>query len=289
MIAWFADAFGSELTQRALIAGLLAAVTMSLVGGWVVVRGMSFAGDALAHGVLPGIALAVVWGFDVTVGALASAVLMMGGVTVARRTGRLSDDASIGLLFAGMLALGVIIISRSETGSGELSDLLFGDVLGVTWSDLRLQAGAAIGTLAAVVVLYRPLLALAFDPRKAAVLGQRPGWTHVVLLGLIAVAIVVSFRVVGTLLVVGLLVAPAATALTLVRRMPLVLAVGVVCGCLAVVLGLTISYHADTAASATVAGVAVGGFFVATVLRSIADLLVRGLREVRGVRAVEAR
>src|SRR5687768_16829349 len=159
---------------------------MALVGSWVVVRGLSFAGAALARGVRPGIALAVLWGFDVTLGALGSAVVMMAGVSVARRTDRISDDASIGLLFAGMLALGVIIISREDTYAGELTGLLFGDVLGVTPSDLRFQAGVAVATLAALVALYRPLLALSFDARKAAVLGQRPGLTHVALLVLLA-------------------------------------------------------------------------------------------------------
>lgn len=275
VIDYFTDAFSSELTQRALVGGLLAAVTMALVGSWVVVRGLSFAGDALAHGVLPGIALAVLWGFDVTLGALGSAVVMMVGVSVARRTDRISDDASIGLLFAGMLALGVIIISREDTYAGELTGLLFGDVLGVAPSDLRFQAVVAVATLAALVALYRPLLALSFDPRKAAVLGQRPGLTHVALLVLLALAVVASFRVVGTMLVMGLLIAPAATALLTVRRMPLVQAVSVVFGCLSVVVGLAVSYHADTAASATVAGIAVALFFVVAFVRSLAETVTR--------------
>ena len=271
MLDWFGDAFASELTQRALIGGLLAAVTMALVGSWVVVRGLSFAGDALAHGVLPGLALAVLWGFNLTLGALGSAAVMMGGVSVARRTNRISDDAGIGLMFAGMLALGVIIISREDAYAGELTDLLFGNVLGVTPSDLRLQAGVAVGTLVALIALYRPLLALSFDPRKAAVLGQRPGLTHAALLALLAVAVVASFQVVGTMLVMGLLVAPAATALVLVRSMPLVQLASVAFGCVSVVFGLAISYHADTAASATVAGVAVGLFFAVVLLRGVAD------------------
>lgn len=275
MIDFFAEAFASDLTRRALLGGLLAAVTMSLVGSWVVVRGMSFAGDALAHGVIPGIALAVLWGFSVTLGAFVSAAVMMGGVTAARRTGRLGDDASIGLLFAGMLALGVVIISREDTYAGDLTSLLFGDVLAVESGDLRIQAGVVAGTLAAMALLYRRLLALSFDPRKAAVLGQQPGLTNAALLGLLAVAIVSSFQVVGVLLVIGLLVGPAATALLLVRRMSLVLATSVVLGCMSVVLGLAFSYHGDTAASASVAGVAVGLFFVAATGRSLAACLSR--------------
>lgn len=278
MIQYFADAFSADFAQRALLGGLLAAVTMALVGSWVVVRGLSFAGEALSHGVLPGIALAVLWGFDLHLGALASALVMMVGVTLARRTGRIADDASIGLLFVGMLALGVVIISRGDAYYGDLTALLFGDVLTVREGDLRLQAVVAAGTLVAVALLYRRLLALSFDPRKAAVLGQQPGFTNVALLALLAVSIVASFQVVGTLLVMGLMLAPAATALLLVRRMPLVLATAVLMGCVSVFFGLTFSYHGDTAASATVAIVAVSLFFVAAAGRGFADVLLRAHR-----------
>jgi ABC-type Mn2+/Zn2+ transport system permease subunit len=275
MIEYFADAFSADFAQRALLGGLLAAVTMALVGSWVVVRGLSFAGDALAHGVLPGIALAVLWGFSLHVGALGSALVMMLGVTMARRTGRIADDASIGLLFVGMLALGVVIISRGGAYYGDLTALLFGDVLTVEDSDLRLQAAVAVGTLVTVVLLYRRLLALSFDPRKAAVLRQQPGFTNGALLGLLAVSIVASFQVVGTLLVMGLMIAPAATALLLVRRMPLVLFTAALVGCLSVALGLTFSYHGELAASATVALVAVGLFFVVAAVRGAADAFLR--------------
>lgn len=278
MIQYFTEAFGSELTQQALKAGLLAAFTMALVGSWIVVRGLTFAGDALAHGVLPGLALAVLWGFSLNLGALASAVVMMLGVTLSRRIGRLSDDASIGLLFVGMLALGVVIISRGGAYAGDLTSLLFGSPLAVSGSDLRFQAIVAVGVLIAVVLLYRRLLALSFDPRKAAVLGQRPNLTHAALLSLVAVAIVASFQIVGTLLVMGLMIAPAATALLLVRRMPLVMTASVGIGCLSVVLGFTFSYHTDTAPSATVAGVAVVAFFVVALVRGLADVLGRHLR-----------
>lgn len=278
MIEFFGDAFASDLTRRALLGGLLAAVTMALVGSWVVVRGLSFAGDALAHGVIPGIALAVLWGFSMTIGAFMSAAVMMGGVSMARRTGRIGEDASIGLLFAGMLALGVVIISREDTYAGDLTALLFGDILAVQPGDLRVQAAVAVGTLAAIVLLYRRLLVLSFDPRKAAVLRQHPGFTHAALLGLLAVAIVASFQVVGVLLVVGLLVAPAATALLLVRRMPLVVVASVLLGCSSVVLGLAVSYHAETAPSASVAAFAVGLFFVVAAVRSVVNTAWRALR-----------
>lgn len=254
-------AFSSELTQRALIGGLLAATATSLIGTWVVVRGLAFFGDAMAHGVLPGIALAAVWGIDLTIGAAVSAVVMVLGINLVHRTTKLSDDTGIGLLFVGMLALGVVIISRQTSFSGDLTDFLFGDVLGVSNDEIVIGAIALAITLAGVVIGHRAFLALSIDASKAATLRLHPRVAHVAMLTLLSLTVVTSFRVVGTLLVFGLLVAPPATAVLLVRRVPAAMAVAVCFGWTAVVIGLTVSYHASTAASATVAGVAVVQFF----------------------------
>ena len=262
MIELFTDAFGSEITQRALIGGLVTATMTSLIGTWVVVRGLAFFGDAMAHGVLPGIALAAVWGLDLTLGAAVSAVVMVLGINLVHRTTRLSDDTGIGLLFVGMLALGVVIISRQNSFSGDLTGFLFGDVLGVSDGEILLGVAALVVTLLGVIIGHRPFLALSIDASKAATLGFRPQAAHVAMLALLSLTVVTSFRVVGTLLVFGLLVAPPATAVLLVRRVPVAMAVAVGFGWTAVVTGLVVSYHADTAASATVAGVAVAQFFV---------------------------
>jgi len=268
---FFADAFASDITRRALVGGLIAATTTSLIGTWVVLRGLAFFGDALAHGVLPGIALAVVWGFDLTLGAMISAVVMVFGINLVHRTTRLGDDTGIGLLFVGMLALGVVIISRADSFAGDLTSFLFGDVLGVRDAEIRLGLAALAVTIVGLVLGHRSFLALAVNRDKAETLGLRPGVAHAVMLTLLALAVVASFRVVGTLLVFGLMVAPPATAVLLVRRIPVAMVVAVAFGWLSVILGLAISYHADTAASATMAGMAVAQFFVvltATELRT---------------------
>ena len=256
------DAFQSQISQRALIGGLLAATTTALVGTWVVVRGLAFFGDALAHGVLPGIALAAIWGFDLTLGALVSALVMVGGVNLVNRTTRLSDDTGIGLLFVGMLALGVVILSREATFTGDLTGFLFGDVLGVRRDEIRLGIVALVITTVGLVAGHRSFLALAVNRDKAETLGLRPGLAHAALLTLLAVSVVSSFRVVGTLLVFGFLVAPPASAILIVRRIPVAMAVAVLFGWSSVVLGLIVRYHHDTAASATIAGLAVTQFFV---------------------------
>jgi len=259
---WFLDPFDPEFMQRALLAGMLAVVASSVVGTWVVLRGLGFLGDALAHGVIPGMALAVLWGFSVTIGAFVTAAVMVGGISFVNRHSRLGEDTGIGLLFVGMLALGVIIVSKSRSFATDVQGLLFGDVLGVTWSDLRFQALAAVVVVVVSVLGYRAFLALSFNEAKAGSLGLRPGLTHLVLLALIAVAIVSSFRAVGTLLVFGLLVGPPATAALLVRRVWLCMLASVALGWLAVTLGLVLSYQHGTAAGATMAGVSVALFFV---------------------------
>jgi len=275
VIEFFTDAFASQITQRALLGGLVAATITALVGTWVVVRGLAFFGDALAHGVLPGIALAAIWGVDLTLGAIASALVMVLGVNVVHRTRRLSDDTGIGLLFVGMLALGVVIISSSDTYAGDLTGFLFGDVLGVRRGDIVLGLVVLAVTLVGLVLGHRAFLALALDADKAAALGLRPALAHVAMLVLLTLAVVASFQVVGTLLVFGFLVAPPATAVLLVRRLPATMLVSVVAGWMSVVLGLAVSYHADTAASATVAGIAVAQFFVVLVVVELADTLRR--------------
>jgi ABC-type Mn2+/Zn2+ transport system permease subunit len=259
---FFADAFASDITRRALVGGLVASTTTALIGTWVVVRGLSFFGDAMAHGVLPGIALAVIWSFDVTLGAMVSALVMVLGINLVHRTTRLSDDTGIGLLFVGMLALGVVIISRADTFAGDLTSFLFGDVLGVSDDAIRLGLIGLAVTLVGLVAGHRSFLALSVNRDKAVTLGLRPGLAHAAMLMLLALSIVASFRVVGTLLVFGLLVAPPASAILIVRRIPAAMALAVVFGWTAVVVGLAISYHADTAASATMAGMAVAQFFV---------------------------
>ena len=269
------DAFSSQITQRALIGGLLAATITALVGTWVVVRGLAFFGDAMAHGVLPGIALAVIWGFDVTLGAMVSALVMVLGINTVHRTTRLSDDTAIGLLFVGMLALGVVIISKEPTFAGDLTSFLFGDILGVRDADFRLGAAALVVAAVGLLLGHRSFVALSVSRDKAELLGLRPGLAHAAMLTLLALSIVSTFRIVGTLLVFGLLVAPAASAVLLVKRLPVAMALAVLFGWLAVVLGLTISYHAETAASATVAGVAVAQFFAVLIALEGAEALRR--------------
>jgi len=266
---WLLEPFELGLQQRALIGGSLAAVALAVVGTWVVLRGLTFFGDALVHGVVPGIALAVLFDFDLMIGAAVAAVVMIGGINLVHRQTAFSEDTGIGLLFVGMLGLGVILISKTDSFSGSLTSILFGDALGVTKGDIAVLAVVTAVVIAATVVFYRHFLVLAFNEQKATLLGFRPGLAHAVLLGLITLAIIGSFQTVGTLLVFGMLVGPPATAALLVRRVPAMMVTAAAIGVASVAIGLLVSYHADTAGSATIAVTPVVFFFVVLTVRSI--------------------
>jgi len=270
-VDWWITPFNDNPFLRdALWAALLSVFCTSVIGTWVVLRGLSFLGDALAHGVLPGIAIAFVMGGNTTVGALIAALAMVIGVQVIRAASPLPDDASIGVLFVGFLALAVVVMSAQEGGgAGDLTRFLFGSINAIDTGDLRTLVIVTLITLAGVVVLHRALLVGTFDPTQARLLGFRPQLTHFALLVLLALSIVASFETVGSLLVFAFLVAPPSTATLLVKRVPLVMCVAVVIGSACAVVGLLISYHHDTATGATMALVTVVVFLVALVARQI--------------------
>jgi len=269
----FFEAFEPAFMQRALLGSLIAVVATSLVGTWVVLRGLAFLGDALAHGVIPGIALAVLWGFSPIIGAFVAALVMSGLVSVVSSRTVVREDTAIGLLFVGMLSLGIVIVSRAQSFATEVTGLLFGDVLGVTAGDIRTQLIATSVVAIVTVVLYRPFLALTFNRAKAQALGMRPQLAQAALLAILALSIVASFQAIGTLLVFGLLVGPPATASLLVHRVPLIMALSTLLGAVAVVAGLTVSFHHGTAGGATIAGFSVFQFFVVLAFREIAAAL----------------
>ncbi len=267
---WLAEPFALGFQQRALIGGLMAALLASTVGSWLVLRGMSFFGDAFVHGVIPGIAAAVVLDVNPILGAAVAAAIMIGAIEIIQRATSLSEDTSIGLLFVGMLALGVVIVSQMDSYSGNLTSILFGDALGVSRADIASQAVLLLVVIVASMILYRPLLALSLSPDKAALLGMKPRTTHFVLLVLIAVAVVGSFQSLGTLLVFGLLVGPPATASLFSRTVLSMMIIAALVGSFSVWLGLVISFYWETAASATMAIIPIIFFFLALTVRNTA-------------------
>lgn len=260
--------------RNALYAGLLVVLTTSVVGTWVVLRGMSFLGDALAHGVLPGVAIAFIVGFNTTIGAFAAALAMVWGIHLIRSHSPLPEDISIGLLFVGFLALAVVILSSSSGSyTGDLSRFLFGSITGVDSGDLRRQAVAAAVSLIGMVVFYRAFLVMTFDQAQAQILGLRPRLAHAVLLVFLVISIVASFEAVGNLLVFAFLIAPPATAVLLVRGVPRIMVAAALIGAGSTVVGLLISYHQGTAAGATMALTTVVAFLVVLASKSLLNAI----------------
>jgi ABC-type Mn2+/Zn2+ transport system permease subunit len=262
-VGWWVEPFADNPFMRnALAAALLTVVCTSVIGTWVVLRGLSFLGDALAHGVLPGIAIAFVLGQSVTIGALVAAFAMVAGISVIRAASPLPDDASIGVLFVGFLALAVVIMSsRRDGGAGDLTRFLFGSINAVDTADLGKLLVVAVVTVGGVTVLYRAFLVGTFDATQARLMGFRPRLSHAALLVLLALAIVASFETVGSLLVFAFLVAPPATATLLVKRVPWIMVTAVAIGAASATLGLLVSYHHRTASGATMALTTVAVFF----------------------------
>ncbi len=254
---------------QALLAGILVSIACAIAGTFVILRGMAFIGDALAHGVLPGIALAFLLGYPGILGAAVGAAFMIGGVTLITQRSRLSSDTAIGLLFVGMLSLGVVIVSRSSSFSGDLTRILFGEILGIGRDSILIQAVATLVIAGTAFVCARPFLLLSFDPEQAQVAGFSSKLYHNIMLFMIATTIIVSFQTVGTLLVFGLLIAPAGAGALLARRIRSMMAWAVLFGALSVYAGLLLSYHFNLAAGASIILVTTTVFFIVFIIQNI--------------------
>jgi ABC-type Mn2+/Zn2+ transport system permease subunit len=267
---YLVDPFANnEFMRLALFGGILVACTCAIAGTFVVLRGLAFVGDALAHGVLPGIATAMLLGVSGIVGAAIGAAIMMGGVSVVSRRFRLSGDTAIGLLFVGMLALGVMITSRSSSFVGDLANILFGELLGITTTDLAWQFIALLVVGAIAFVSRRPFLLLTVDDGLARTSGFSARLFHNVMLAMVALTVIASFQTVGTLLVLGMLIAPAATGSLFARRIESMMLIAALVGSLSTYIGLLVSYHYDLAAGASIVLTAVVIFAVSATANEI--------------------
>lgn len=262
MIALLSEPLAYTFMQRGLLAALMVGILCAVIGCYVVLRSMAFLGDAMAHAILPGVAAAYLLGTNLTLGALAAAVIVALGIGALSRQGALKEDTAIGILFAAALALGVAMISSIRTYAVDLSHILFGNVLGVSPGDLWLTGGLGLFVLVMIGLLYKPFLVISFDPVLAATLRLPRELLRNVLLVLLALTIVVSIQTVGVGLVAAMLVTPAATAYLLTRRLPTMMALSAVFGALAGVSGLYISYYANIVSGSAIVLVVTGIFLL---------------------------
>jgi manganese/iron transport system permease protein len=252
-----------EFLQRGLLAAVLVGGICAVVGCFVVLRSMAFLGDAMAHAVLPGVAVAYLLNGNLTLGALIAAVLVALGISFFTRKGALREDTAIGILFSSALALGIAIISTIRSYAMDLSHILFGNVLGVRPSDLILISALGIAMVFILLLAYRPLLVISFDPILAATLRLPIDLLRSLLLVLVAITIVISLQVVGIALVAAMLVTPAATAYLITRRLPVMITVSAVLGALSGAAGVYASYYLNIASGAAVVLCATSFFLLA--------------------------
>jgi manganese/iron transport system permease protein len=256
MADWILDPLQYAFMQRGLLAAALVGVACALVGTYVVLRGMTFFGDALAHAILPGVAVGYIlndgsqgpvlwWG-------LGTAVLTAFGIGTVSRRGRLKEDAAIGVIFAGMFALGIALISSTGSYAVDLVHFLFGNVLSVSNQDLLLTAILAVLVMGIIVALYKEFLVLSFDPVLAVTLRLPASLLEYVMLALIAVTIVVSLQTVGIALMVAMLATPASTAYMLTRRLHVMMLIASGIALLSSVVGLYLSFYLGIASGAAI-------------------------------------
>jgi ABC-type Mn2+/Zn2+ transport system permease subunit len=252
---------------RGLVAVVMVGIVCAVVGTYVVLRGMAFFGDALAHAILPGVAV----GYLVSGGGrgpvfwwgLGTAVLAALGIGVVGKGAKVKEDTAIGIIFAGMFALGIALISTVRSYAVDLAHYLFGDVLGVSWGDLWLTGTLGGIVLLTILAFYKEFLVLSFDPVLAVTLRLPSALLHYLLLVLIALTVVVSLQTVGVGLMVAMLVTPAATAYLLTRRLATMMALAALIGALSGAVGLYLSYYVSVASGAAIVLVCTAFFLLA--------------------------
>jgi len=258
-----------EFFVRALVASALVGVACAVVGAFVVLKGMSFVGDAVSHSAFPGVVLAYLLGLPIILGGAVAAIGTALGIGALTRRSGLRADAVIGVLFAGMFALGVALFSSIPNYVGDLFHFLFGDVLGISFADLISLAVLASLLLLIVWVLWKELLFATFDPLGAGAAGLPVRRLDDLLLILIAVTIVVSLQAVGIVLVVAMITTPAATAQLLVKRFGQMIALAALIGVTSSIVGLYLSYALDIASGASIVLTETSAFLVALLMTLI--------------------
>jgi ABC-type Mn2+/Zn2+ transport system permease subunit len=279
MFNWLIDPLTYVFMQRALAAGILVGMLCSVIGCYVVLRSMAFLGDALAHAILPGVAIAYLLDGNLMLGALIAAVVVALGIGQISKRGTIREDSAIGILFTAALALGVALISTIRTYAVDLSHILFGDILGISANDLLITAVTAIAVLAAVAILYKPFLVISFDPVLAAALRWPAELIRNVLLLLLALTVVVSMQTVGVGLVAAMLVTPPATAYLLTKRLPAMMALSALFGALSAIVGLYISYYANIVSGPAIVLTATGFFLMAYLFSPRKGILLKHLKQ----------
>ncbi|MGD2251317.1 MAG: metal ABC transporter permease [Anaerolineales bacterium] len=252
MLTWLAEPLQHAFMVRGLLASLIVGVVCPILGTYVVLRGMAFLGDALAHIILPGVVVAFMLGWPLAIGALLAGALAALAIGAISRHVSVKEDTAVGVVFAGAFALGIALLSLQQNYAVDLTHILFGNLLGVSALDVWLSAGLGALALLTVFAFYKEFLVLSFDPVLATTLRLPVGFLEYLLLMLIAIVIVVAIQTVGVALVLAMLVTPAASAYLLARRLPWMMLLAASIGCLSAVIGLYLSFYGNIASGPAV-------------------------------------
>jgi len=256
MMDWLLTPLQYPFMVRGMLAAVIVGVVCAVLGTYVVLRGMAFFGDALAHAVLPGVAVGYLIGGGargpVFWWAMFTALLSAFGIGAVSRSARLKEDTAIGIIFAGMFAFGVALISMVRNYTADLTHFLFGDVLGVSNSDLVLTAAFGLLILLVILAFYKEFLVVSFDPTLAATLRLPIRWLDYLLIALIAMSIVVSLQTVGVTLMVAMLITPAAAASLLTRKLSRMMLIAALIAVFSGITGLYLSYYLNLASGSAI-------------------------------------
>lgn len=266
-LSWLAEPFAYPFMLRGLAAALTVGIVCPVLGTYVVLRGMAFFGDALAHIILPGVVVAFLLGWPLVSGALIVGVVAALTVGAISRRSGIKEDTAIGVVFAGCFALGIALLSARRGYAVDLTHILFGNLLGVSPQDVVLIAGLGLLALLAVLAFYKEFLVLSFDPLLAVTLRLPVNRLQNLMLILLAVVIVVSIQAVGVALVLAMLITPAAAASLLTRRLPIMMLIGAAIGALSAIAGLYLSFYANLASGPAIVLTATAIFAVVFALR----------------------
>ena len=260
---YITDPLSDPEFRRGLVDVIAVAILAGAVGTFIVLRGVGFLGDALAHAIFPGVVVAFIIDANLLAGAMVAGLVTAALMGLLTANERVRDNTSIGVIFTAAFALGVVILANQQIDGEELEHILFGDPIGATTTDMVLTFAIGGGVLAAMILLRRVFVMASFDPTGARAMGLPVLWLDVALLVLTALTVVVAFKAVGNILVIALLITPAATARLLTDRLLPMAGLAAALGVVAVIAGLFVGYNEDTSAGGTIVLISAGMFFVA--------------------------
>lgn len=281
-----------EFIQRALIASITIGISCGLIGTYIMLRRMSLIGDALAHAVLPGVVISFIIAgkseITLFIGAVAAGIVTVLLIGFVNRNSRIKEDTSIGIIFTGAFALGILLVSQLKQVHIDLSSYLFGDVLGVSAGDLVLSAVIMLIIVITILLFYKQLLVTSFDPTMAVTIGISTTFIHYMLMTLLSMSIVAGLQSVGVILIIAMLITPPATAYLLSDNLKKILVISTVIGMLSSIIGLYLSYHFNFASGASIVLVAVSIFMLAFLFSPREGVITKLIRRTKTSRQVLA-